>query len=160
MGLYNKVLYLMTKNSLDGCLVQLPCLGPGSRLEILCLSSSVVLFDYWDCRFFLIHSWNFLGGTFICGLLPFLCIFRNDISVFSYTLTFDSWGQQWDFPVWLLKTQHFPWHLLACHGLWPSSDSWGFPLNWISKILLALESKFTKGNFLSKTDKSLCIFIN
>lgn len=44
-GLFNKVLYLITQNSLEGCLVQLPCSGPCSRLEILCLSGPVVGFD-------------------------------------------------------------------------------------------------------------------
>lgn len=45
-GSLQQVLYLITKNSLEGCLVQRPCLGPCSRLEILSLSGPVVMFDY------------------------------------------------------------------------------------------------------------------
>lgn len=52
VGLFIKVLYLITTNSLEGCLVQLACSGPCSRLEILCLSGPGVMFDCWDCRIF------------------------------------------------------------------------------------------------------------
>lgn len=72
VGLFNKVLYLITENSLGGCLVQLPCLGPCSGLEMLCLSGPGVMFDCWDCRIFLWYTVEIFWVGLICvAFCPF-----------------------------------------------------------------------------------------